>query len=282
MTTARRSSGPAALCFAKEPTIAVGSLFMRGDLSDARGGGTVTLMATTKRIEKNLERIRENIAAACRRVGRDPAKISLIAVTKAVDLATIRNCLDVGLTDLGESRAQQLAQRAADLADALQRARKDYPPVRWHMIGHLQRNKVKTVLGVTNWIHSVDSLRLAEEIDHKAEKAGTIANVFLQVNTGEESQKEGCAVGAATHLGEMIASLKHVKLVGLMAMAPLTDDEARVRHAFTRLRELFEEMRHNKIGGDGLKHLSMGMSHDYELAVEEGATILRIGSALFE
>ncbi len=239
-------------------------------------------MATTKRIEKNLERIRETIAAACKRAGRDPSEVSLVAVTKAVDLATIKNCLELGLTDLGESRAQQLSERAGALADAAKRARKEYPAVRWHMIGHLQRNKAKSVLGVTNWIHSVDSLRLAEEIDQKAEKAGVIANVFLQVNTSEEKQKEGCAVGAAMHLGEMIASLKNVKLVGLMAMAPLSDDEVVVRHAFTRLREVFEEMRHHKIGGDGFKHLSMGMSHDYELAVEEGATILRIGSALFE
>jgi pyridoxal phosphate enzyme (YggS family) len=239
-------------------------------------------MATTKRIEKNLERIRENIADACKRAERNAADVSLVAVTKAVDLATIKNCLDVGLTDLGESRAQQLAQRAADLTDLLQRARKEYSPVRWHMIGHLQRNKVKSVLGATNWVHSVDSLRLAEEISQRAEKINITANVFLEVNTAEESRKEGCAVGAAVHLGEMIASLKNVRLAGLMAMAPLSDDTVRVRHAFTRLRELFEEMRYEKIGGDGFKHLSMGMSHDYELAVEEGATILRIGSALFE
>jgi PLP dependent protein len=239
-------------------------------------------MATVKRIEKNLARIRETIGDACTRVGRDPEDVTIVAVTKTVDLAAIRSLLEVGLCDLGESRAQQLATRAAELDGYLARARKEFPPVRWHMIGHLQRNKVKPVLNVAHTIHSVDSLRLAEEIDERAEKLGKRVDVMLQVNTSEEKQKEGCAVGAAYHLGEMMTTLKNLRLTGLMAMAPLSEDDAEARHAFGRLREIFEEMRSEKIGGADFKHLSMGMSNDYVAAVEQGATILRIGTALFE
>jgi pyridoxal phosphate enzyme (YggS family) len=239
-------------------------------------------MATVKRIEKNLARIRETIGDACARVGRNPNDVRIVAVTKTVDLAAIRSLLEVGICDLGESRAQQLATRAGELDDYLSRARKEFPPVRWHMIGHLQRNKAKSVLNVAHTIHSVDSLRLAEEIDERAEKLGKRVNVMLQVNTAEESQKSGCAVGAAFHLGEMITTLKHLRLTGLMAMAPLSDDLDDARYAFGRLREIFEEMRSEKVGGADFKELSMGMSTDYVAAVEQGATMLRIGTALFE
>ena len=239
-------------------------------------------MATVKRIEKNLARIRETIGDACSRVGRNPSDVSIIAVTKTVDMATIRALLEVGLCDLGESRAQQLATRASELEGYLSRVRKPLPDARWHMIGQLQRNKVKSVVSVADMIHSVDSLRLAEEIDERAAKAERRVDVMLQVNTAEEAQKSGCAVGAALHLGEMITTLKNVRLVGLMAMAPLSENLDEARHAFGRLREIFEEMRSEKIGGADFKHLSMGMSNDYVAAVEQGATMLRIGTALFE
>jgi pyridoxal phosphate enzyme (YggS family) len=243
----------------------------------------VAMPASRARIEKNLRRIREEIAAACERSRRPPEEVCLVAVTKAVDLPTIKNLLDAGVTELGENRVQQLVARAADIDAYLQRRRNALPaPVRWHMVGHLQRNKVRNVLDCVEVIHSVDSLRLAEEINVRAERAGRVVDVLLQVNCSQEEQKFGVAVGAALHLGELIGTLKSLRLLGLMTMAPLVSDPAKARPTFTRLREVFEEMRNEKIGGQAFRHLSMGMSQDYAVAVEEGATILRIGTALFE
>ncbi|MHC4983646.1 MAG: YggS family pyridoxal phosphate-dependent enzyme [Planctomycetota bacterium] len=241
-------------------------------------------MAVTKnRIDKNLLRIRENIAEACQRARRRPADVAIVAVTKAVGLEEIKLLMDAGLTDLAESRVQQLTQRAAEVAGYLQRRRTPpASPVRWHMVGHLQRNKVKDVIDIVEVIHSVDSLRLAEEIHTRAEKAGRTIDVMLQVNCSYEARKFGCAVGAGTHLAELICTLKHLKLIGLMTMAPLVKNPEHARPTFVRLRELFEEMRDAKIGGEGLRHLSMGMTQDYAVAIEEGATILRIGTALFQ
>lgn len=235
------------------------------------------------RIEKNLQRIRETIAAACTRAGRTPDEVSIVAVTKAVDLETIKNAIDAGLTDLGESRVQQLTDRTREVTAWMGRRRNQRDvQVRWHLVGHLQRNKVKAALEAANVIHSIDSLRLAEEIDERAQHMKRIATVFLQVNCSSEDQKFGCAVGAAVHLGEMIASMKHIRLLGLMTMGPLTNDPELARPSFIRMRELFEEMHTRKIGGDDFRHLSMGMTQDYNVAVEEGATILRIGTGLFE
>jgi pyridoxal phosphate enzyme (YggS family) len=149
------------------------------------------------------------------------------------------------------------------------------------MIGHLQRNKVRQILPVVSLIHSVDTLRLAEEINGSAGRMGLRPRVLLQVNTSNEPQKYGVPVGAATHLAEQIETLPHLRLIGLMTMAPLTRDKELIRACFTRARELYYEMRGEKIVGKQFTELSMGMSSDYELAVEEGATILRIGSAIF-
>jgi len=241
------------------------------------------MAATRSKIQKNLQRIQETVAEACARSGRDPNEVRLVAVTKSAELEEVKHLVDLGVTDLGESRAQQFARRAEDLAAWLDRKRTDAPPrVRWHLIGHLQRNKVKSVLPHAAMIHSVDSLRLAEEINTRCEQAGRVMDVMLQVNCSEEDQKFGCAVGAAGHLAEMMAGMKHLRLVGLMTMAALSDNPQDARPTFTRLRELFEEMRRDRIGGDDFRHLSMGMSNDYAVAVEQGATILRIGTAIYE
>ena len=252
-------------------------------MSDADGRGTVFAMAVSRtRIEKNLTHIRAEIASACKRSGKHVDEIAIVAVTKSVDVETIRTAVDLGLKDVGESRVQQLTERVAELEAMLQRRRSESPPaVRWHMVGHVQRNKVKAALAAAQLIHSVDSLRLAEDINNRGERDDMVADVLLQVNCSQESQKHGVAVGAAVHLGELMDSMKHLRLVGLMTMAPLVDDPEKARPTFTRLRELFEEMRHDKIGGPAFRHLSMGMSQDYVVAVEEGATMLRIGSVLF-
>ncbi|MBN1943006.1 MAG: YggS family pyridoxal phosphate-dependent enzyme [Phycisphaerae bacterium] len=237
---------------------------------------------TRKRIEKNLGEIRRKIAEACAKVGRSPKEITLVAVTKSVELDEVKLLLDAGVTELGESRVQQFVPRAVELDAYLRRRRNELPrPVRWHMVGHLQRNKVKGVLEWASMIHSVDSLRLAEEISHRAEQMRRTIDVLLQVNCSRESRKFGCAVGASEHLAELISTLPRIRLAGLMTMGPLTDDPDAARAAFRRLRELFEDMRKNRIGGETFRHLSMGMSGDYPQAVEEGATLVRIGSALF-
>jgi pyridoxal phosphate enzyme (YggS family) len=153
--------------------------------------------------------------------------------------------------------------------------------LRWHMIGHLQRNKVKPILPLVSVIHSIDSLRLAEEIDQQSAKAGKKMSVMMELNASEESTKFGVAVGAAVHLAEQIDSMENLQLIGLMTMAPLEADEKQIRHVFVRTREVFEEMKWHKIGGASLKHLSMGMSEDFEAAIQEGSTMIRIGTLLF-
>ena len=240
-------------------------------------------MATTrKRLCDNLQQVRENIAAAAERMRRSAADVQLVVVTKAADVEDIKTLIDLGVVDLGESRAQQLTARAEAIDEWLSRRRKETPHrPRWHMVGHLQRNKVKATAGVVALIHSVDSLRLAEEIDARAAQQDLVADVLLQVNCSTEPQKYGVAVGASGHLAEQICTLRNVRLSGLMTMAPLTSKPERARPSFVRLREIFEDMRNEKIGGKTFRHLSMGMSQDYQVAVEEGATIVRIGTAAF-
>lgn len=233
-----------------------------------------------------LDEVRDRIANACAKARREPSEVTLIAVTKTAAPEQIREILTLGVADLGESRVQVLTQRASQVNEFHQRQLKsgegEVPAkLRWHMIGHLQRNKIKAVLPLVSAIHSVDSLRLAEELEGHAEKIDRKVPVLMQVNASEEAQKHGVAVGASVHLAEQIDTMPHLQLIGLMSMAPLTEDEAAVRNCFTRTREIFEEMKWHKIGGASFKHLSMGMSNDFELAVAEGATMLRIGSALF-
>ncbi|MBS3734344.1 MAG: YggS family pyridoxal phosphate-dependent enzyme [Phycisphaerae bacterium] len=240
------------------------------------------MAVTTRRISDNLSHIRDDIAVACEKARRVPADVSIVAVTKQVDFETVRHLLDAGLSEFGENRAAQLARRAEEMNTYLERRRTPLPaPVRWHMIGHLQRNKIKTVLPTVSVVHSVDSLRLAEALNKRAGHCACTVDAFVQVNCSEEPQKHGCAVGAASHLAEMMATMPHVRVVGLMTMAPLTDDAEAARPSFARLREIFEDTRREAAVGDHFRHLSMGMSQDYAVAVEEGATVLRIGSALF-
>ena len=244
-------------------------------------------MAKTLSLADRLEDVRGRIKAACERAKRDPKEITLIAVTKSAGPDAIKEIVQLGVHDLGEGRVQQLQQRASQMAESASRRRvmasdvASGQPVRWHMIGHLQRNKIKALLPVIHAVHSIDSLRLAEDLDSAAAKIDRKLAVMMQINASEEPQKFGVAVGASVHLGEQIATMPNLQLIGLMTMAEATDNEHAIRTAFRRTREIFEEMRHQKIGGPAFRHLSMGMSHDFELAIEEGATMIRVGSALF-
>ena len=236
------------------------------------------------KISERVNRIRETINAACACAGREPDEVTLVVVTKSASLEAVKEVIQSGVTDLGENRVQQLKKVVAQVEEFLQGREGDpalSKKIRWHMIGHLQRNKVRQVLPFTVLIHSVDTLRLAEEINAGGAKLNLHPKVLLQVNTSDEPQKYGVPVGAATHLAEQIETLPNVRLVGLMTMAPLTHNKDVVRSCFVRARELFVEMRGEKIVGPQFTELSMGMSSDYEVAVEEGATILRIGSAIF-
>jgi pyridoxal phosphate enzyme (YggS family) len=233
-----------------------------------------------------LSEVKDRIASACAKAGRQPNEVTLIAVTKTAAPEQIREIIQLGVGDLGESRVQVLAQRAPTINEfyqrQLQRGETPMPQrLRWHMIGHLQRNKIKQVLSLVDVIHSIDSLRLAEELDAQAAKANRKLPVLLQVNASEEPQKFGVAVGAAVHLAEQIDTMPALQLVGLMTMAALDASETESRKVFARTREIFEEMRWHKIGGTHLRHLSMGMSNDFEAAIAEGATMVRIGSLIF-
>ncbi len=211
----------------------------------------------------------------------------MIAVTKSVGMDVVRCLLDIGLTDLAENRPLELVRRAAMVSEIIERRKlvspDDVPPTpNWHMVGHLQRNKVKPILPYVTLIHSVDSLRLVEEINKRGEKLGTCVDVLLEVNGGNEPQKHGTPVCAAPHLGEQIAILPHLRLRGLMTMAPLGANEITLRHLFSRVWELFEEMKGDYDVGPAFDTYSAGMSDDFEIAVQCGATTVRIGSALFD
>jgi pyridoxal phosphate enzyme (YggS family) len=236
------------------------------------------------KIAERVRQVQDTIAAACARAGREPADITLVVVTKSVEIEQIQEVVRLGLNHLGENRIQQLKKVSSQVTEFLEQQCDDpaFPKeVHWHMIGHLQRNKVRQILPVVSLIHSVDTLRLAEEINNSAAKLDSRPRVLLQVNTSNEPQKYGVPVGAATHLAEQIETLPHLRLIGLMTMAPLTRNTDVIRACFTRARELYCEMRGEKIVGSQFTELSMGMSSDYEIAIEEGATILRIGSAIF-
>jgi pyridoxal phosphate enzyme (YggS family) len=236
------------------------------------------------KIAEKTKRVQEAIAAACARSGREPQDVRLIVVTKSADIEQIKEIIRLGFDHLGENRVQQLKKVSSQVAEFLAQEGNDAKlprEIHWHMIGHLQRNKVRHVLSNTSLIHSVDTLRLAEEINAASGKLNLRSRVLLQVNTSNEPQKYGVPVGAATHLAEQIETLPHVELIGLMTMAPLTRNQDTIRACFVRARELYWEMRGEKIVGKQFTELSMGMSSDYEIAVEEGATLLRIGSAIF-
>ncbi len=238
-----------------------------------------------RKLNDNLRRVRDRVANACIRANRDPEQVTLVAVTKTVGVDVIRQLLELGQRELGEARVQELSRRAAMIKEHRSRLRDSAgspPEPRWHMVGHLQRNKVKSLLPWAGMVHSLDSLRLAEDIDRQACAADRTVDVLLQVNAADEPQKFGVAVGAVSHLAEQIVTLPGLRVCGLMAMAPLEADPARVTWIFQRVAEIFADLREERFMGPEFRHLSMGMSNDFEVAIEQGATMVRIGTALFD
>jgi len=233
-------------------------------------------MSVLDQITRNLDRVRSGMAAACDRAGRDVGSVRLIAVTKYAQLDWVRDLISLGQTELGESRPQQLAARAAELAA------ETVGPVEWHMIGHLQRNKVEMVLPVAALIHSVDSLRLANRVSTVAAGRDQPAAVLLEVNVSGEASKDGFTPDELRAAFDELLDRPGLDIRGLMTMAPRVDDPSQARPYFARLRELRDELVARSDGRAALPELSMGMSGDYEAAIEEGATLVRVGSSLFE
>ncbi|MGP1272107.1 MAG: YggS family pyridoxal phosphate-dependent enzyme [Phycisphaerales bacterium] len=231
------------------------------------------------------EEVRARVEAAAARTGRDPSRVILVAVTKYAELDDIRDLILHGHRDFGENRVQQLTQRAAMLDEWVRRRRSlggstlELP--RWHMIGHLQRNKSKKVAEAARLIHSVDSLRLAEELQTIGLKREQPVDVLIQVNVSNEESKFGCPVPAAEALAQSIESMAYLRCRGLMTMAPYADDPEASRPHFARLRDLFDDMTRTGYGEGQFNLLSMGMSNDFEVAIEEGANIVRVGSSIF-
>lgn len=240
-------------------------------------------------IRERYDEVKSRVAAAAQKSGRRASDIVLVAVTKTASMDQIREVIGLGQVDLGENRVQQLQQRAAQIEEFLTRRRelgtanaaKLPQQVRWHMIGTLQRNKIKKAIELVRLIHSVDNLRLAEDLQLAAERREKPVEVLIEVNVAEESSKHGIAPAAARHLVDMVDTMLSLKPRGLMVMAPNTGDADTLRRVFTRARELFEEIRRIGVGGDRFDILSMGMSNDYEIAIECGSNMVRVGSAIF-
>lgn len=230
---------------------------------------------TVERIRTNLAKIRARIAAAAASAGRSADEVRLVAVTKYVDAATTRLVVDAGCADLGESRPQQLWDKAAALA---------YCEIRWHMIGHLQRNKIRRTIPLVNLLHAGDSLRLLEELNEERTATSDAAplSILLEVNVSGDAAKHGFTLEEVPGLLDALSKWPRLDIRGLMAMAGLEDDLATARRRFAQVRELRDALREAWAGRFQLDELSMGMSGDYEAAIAEGATLVRIGSALFE
>lgn len=222
-------------------------------------------MAVTEELGVRIAQVRERILRACDRVDRDPISIELVAVTKAQPETKIRAAHRAGLRVFAENYAQALAERSRQL--------EDLPDVRWRFVGHLQRNKIRLVLGVGASVDTVDSVRLSEALDARVSDRSNPLDVLVQVNVGGERQKSGCAPERVSELVAVVRTLPSLKLRGLMTVAPHHRDPRHARPCFARLRALAET--------HGLQELSMGMSHDFEIAIEEGATMIRVGTAIF-
>ena len=227
-------------------------------------------------IKDNVAKVRADIAAVCRIAGRDPSQVILVAVTKLASVEAIDEAVSAGIEHIAENRVREAEKKFPGLIAK-------NPRLTGHIIGHLQANKAGDALKVAGLIQSVDRARLADEIEKQAAKLGRTADILVQVNTAREPQKSGAAPEKAFALIEHISGLEHVRVLGLMAMAPFTEDEGIIRKTFSELRDIRDGVL-KRFSGDpkvNMKYLSMGMSSDYRIAIEEGSNKVRIGSAIF-
>ena len=222
-------------------------------------------------ILENIKQVEENIIKSCEKVGRDPKEVTLIAVSKTKPYTAIEEALPSGVLDYGENKVQELTEKYEILP-------KD---IRWHMIGHLQRNKVKYLVGKVELIHSVDSLRLANQIETEFAKKNEIANILIEVNMANEESKFGITSETTEQLVREISKLEHVRIKGLMTIAPYTDNPETNREYFRNMKKLSVDITEKNIDNISMNVLSMGMTGDYQVAIEEGATMVRVGTGIF-
>ena len=229
-------------------------------------------MALDADIAANLNAVRARIDAAARRAGRDPGEITLIAVSKTFGADHVRAAWAAGQQDFGENKVQEALQKISATSDI---------PVRWHLIGHLQSNKARKAAAPFAAIHSIDSVDLLQRIDSAAAEAGAAPDILVQVDLAGEASKFGAPAGESRRIADAALACEAVRLCGLMLLPPWSEDQEAARPWFVRLRELRDEWIGAGVPRDALRHLSMGMSHDFEAAIEEGATMVRVGTAIF-
>lgn len=222
-------------------------------------------------LKDNLKNVKENISNACKRAGRKTDEITLIAVSKTKPVEMIQEIIDEGIIDFGENKVQELVNKYELINKK----------VNWHLIGHLQRNKVKYIIDKVCLIHSVDSYRLAEQINEEAAKKNKIMNILIEVNIADENTKFGVKYEETKQLVKDISKLQYIKVKGLMTVAPFVINPEENRIHFQNLRKLFIDIKSENIDNIDMDILSMGMTNDYEIAIEEGATIVRVGTGIF-
>jgi len=222
-------------------------------------------------LKKNIEDVLARVKNAAINSNRDPEEVQLIAVTKTVDIDIVKRAIDYGIVHVGENKVQELTRKHEEIG----------PVTKWHLIGHLQRNKVKYIIDKVDLIHSLDSYKLAEEIDKRAKEIDRVIECLLQVNVSGEETKYGVSTNSVKKLLKEVATLSNVKIVGLMTMAPHVEDREETRQYFKGLKTLSKEISELGLVNVDMKYLSMGMSNDFEIAVEEGANLIRVGSSIF-
>lgn len=224
-----------------------------------------------EQIRANLQDVQEKVAQACQKSGRDPKDVLILAVSKTKPVEDMQALMSIGQHAFGENYVQEIQKKYEVLGDQ----------VEWHMIGHLQRNKVKYIIDKVKLIHSVDTIELAQQIEKEAAKHDLVMNVLLEVNIAKEQSKWGFTAETASEAAKAIGALPHVRVHGLMTSAPITDNAETNRVHFRNLRELSRQIAAQNYPGVTMETLSMGMTADYPVAVEEGATIVRVGTAIF-
>jgi len=229
-------------------------------------------------IKENVSRIRQRILKVCSKINQDPGKITIIAVSKGRVLEQIKEVIDAGINDIGENRVQE----ALSKYNALYAKRYTLNAIKWHMVGHLQTNKVKDAVRIFDLIQSVDSVRLAEEIDKQADKINKIQDILIEIKTSPEESKFGLKADEAIEVITELTKFKNINIKGLMTIAPIVDNPKETRPCFKILRELRDRINELRVTRYELGALSMGMTDDFEIAIEEGSNMVRLGRAIFD
>lgn len=224
-----------------------------------------------KSMEQNIAQVRQNIAQAAKKVGRNPEDILLLAVSKTKPVEQIKEAVSYGLTSLGENKVQEIMDKYEPMGEG----------IHWHLIGHLQTNKVKYIIDKVDMIHSVESIRLAEEIEKRAAAKNKVMDILVEINIAQEESKFGIPVNEVESFLQELSKFSHIRIRGLMTVAPFVENPEENRLYFRKMRELLVDINTKKIDNINMDVLSMGMTGDYMVAIEEGATIVRVGTGIF-